>query len=158
MTRVCKTFYDHRTNLIFILFNKPVDVVGYIAREVANGELLLQALFRTFERIVVLEHGINISEETFIISSCTKHDLLFKNLKQGWPLDVLNQLDCLDIVFEFDDGPVDAFLTVLLLFFCEHMLVELLLQLFVCIVNDQLLKTIFNENLKSKDVKKANEV
>ena len=118
----------------------------------ADGKLLLPHLLRTFERFVVPEHGIDTSEETFIIASCTEHELLVKHLKQGWLLDVFNQLNGLVIVFEFNAAPVDAFFSVLLLFFCEHVLIELLLQLFVCIVYVQLLKAIFSENLKSKNV------
>ena len=46
-----------------------------------------------------------------------------------------NQFNGLVIIFKFDATPVDNFFRVFLLFFCEHVLVELLLQFFVCIVN-----------------------
>lgn len=98
------------------------------------------------------QHCVDTSEETFIVASCAKHELLIKHLKKRWLLDMFNQLNGLVIVFKFDTTPVDTFFRVLLLFFCEHVLVELLLQLFVCVVNVQLLKSIFCENLESKDV------
>ena len=56
------------------------------------------------------------------------------------------------VVFECDALPLDAFLLVLLLLQCEHVLVELLLELLVGVVDAELLKRVLSENLEPKDV------
>ena len=71
---------------------------------------------------------------------------------------MLDELDCLVVVFEFDVRPVYTFFCVLLLFLCKHVLIKLLLQLFVRVVDAQLFKTIFHEDFKAKNIEKADEV
>jgi len=44
------------------------------------------------------------------------------------------------VVLELDVAPLDAFIDVFLLLQSEHVLVELLLQFFVCVIDAQLLE------------------
>ena len=59
------------------------------------------------------------------------------------------------VVFERDALPLDAFLLVLFLLQREHVLIELLLKLLICIVDAQLLERVLREDLKTKDIKQA---
>lgn len=56
------------------------------------------------------------------------------------------------VINELDGGPVDLFSLILGLFHLEHVLVEVLLQLFVCEVDAKLLKIVDFELLESIDV------
>ena len=59
------------------------------------------------------------------------------------------------VVFERDALPLDAFLLVLFLLQREHVLIELLLKLLICVVDAQLLERVLREDLKTKDIKQA---
>ena len=61
------------------------------------------------------------------------------------------------VVFELDVAPFNALIDIFFLFKSEHMLVELLLKLFVGIVDTELLERILLKYLKSKDVEESNE-
>ena len=56
------------------------------------------------------------------------------------------------VVLECDALPLDTLLLVLLLLQCEHVLVELLLELLISVVDAELLKRVLRENLEPKDV------
>jgi len=66
---------------------------------------------------------------------------------------VLNQVYGVLVVLELDVLPADSLPYVLFLFHVEHLLVEHLLQLFVCVVYAQLLERILLEYLEAKNVK-----
>jgi len=70
---------------------------------------------------------------------------------------VLYEVDGVLVILEVDSLPFNSFLLILVLLQSEHVLIELLLKLLVGVVNAQLLKTIFGENFKSKDIEEANE-
>ena len=59
------------------------------------------------------------------------------------------------VVFERDALPLDTFLLVLFLLQREHVLIELLLKLLICVVDAQLLERVLREDLKTKDIKQA---
>ena len=48
---------------------------------------------------------------------------------------MFDEFNCLIIVLKLYAAPVYPFLGILLLFFSEHMLIKLLLQLFICVVD-----------------------
>ena len=56
------------------------------------------------------------------------------------------------VVLERDALPLDTLFFISLLLQSEHMLVELLLELLVCIVDAELFKRIFLKDFKAKDV------
>lgn len=62
------------------------------------------------------------------------------------------------VVLELDITPLDSFIDVFFLLQCEHVLVELLLKLFICVIDTQLLKRVLGENFEAKDVKKSNKL
>ena len=101
---------------------------------------------------MTLQHGVDTPEEAFVVASGSEHKLFVKHFKDRWLLNMFDQINRLVVVLEFNVRPVDTFFRVLFLFFSKHVLVELLLQFFVCVVDAQLLKSVFLENLKSKDV------
>ena len=57
------------------------------------------------------------------------------------------------IVLEWDALPLNALLLVLFLLQSEHVLIELLLKLLVCVVDAELLKGVLIKNLEAEDVK-----
>jgi hypothetical protein len=59
------------------------------------------------------------------------------------------------IILKFDILPGDILFHVLLLFHLKHLLIENLLQLFIGIIDTQLLKRIRFENFKTKYVKQS---
>ena len=59
------------------------------------------------------------------------------------------------IIFEGDALPLNAFLLVLFLLKCEHMLIELLLKLLISVVDAELFKRVLRKYLESEDVQKA---
>ena len=59
------------------------------------------------------------------------------------------------VVFERDALPLDAFLLVLFLLQREHVLIELLLKLLICVVDAQLFERILGEDLETKNIKQA---
>ena len=56
------------------------------------------------------------------------------------------------VIFERDALPLDALLLILFLLKREHVLIELLLKLFICVVDAQLFKRILCEDLETKDI------
>ena len=60
------------------------------------------------------------------------------------------------VVFERDALPLDALLLVFFLLKREHVLIELLLKLLICVVDTQLLERVLREDLETKDIKQAN--
>ena len=59
------------------------------------------------------------------------------------------------VVFKGDTLPFNTFLLVFLLLQSEHMLVELLLQLFIGVVNTELFERVLCKDLESKDIQDA---
>src|SRR5690349_20482869 len=73
-----------------------------------------------------------------------------------WQFD---EVDCrLEVTTEVDELPLDLFTCILFLLQYEHVVVEKLLQLLVRIIDAELLKTVFVEDLKSSDIQNSNEV
>lgn len=56
------------------------------------------------------------------------------------------------VIFERDALPLDALLLILFLLKREHVLIELLLKLLICVVDAQLFKRILCEDLETKDI------
>ena len=51
---------------------------------------------------MVAQHRVNGSEETVVVATSTQHELLVKHLEKRRLLNVLNQVDGLVVVLEFD--------------------------------------------------------
>ena len=86
-----------------------------------------------------------------------KHELFIEKFEDRWSFRLFDHTDCLLVILERDIIPRNTFHLVLFLLHCEHMLVELLLELLVRIVDTQLLVGILGENFKAEDVEQANE-
>ena len=66
---------------------------------------------------------------------------------------MLNQINTLLVINEFDLAPLDILFFVFFLLHCEHVLIKLLLQLFIGVVYAKLLETVFFKDFKAKDIK-----
>jgi len=66
--------------------------------------------------------------------------LFVQNLENRWSSIFFNHVDSMLVIFERDTLPLYTLLLVLFLLQSKHVLVELLLKLFVCIVDAQLLE------------------
>ena len=56
------------------------------------------------------------------------------------------------VIFERDTLPLDALLLIFFLLKREHVLIELLLKLLICVVDAQLFERILCEDLETKDI------
>ena len=80
-----------------------------------------------------------------------------RNWLKGRLFYLLNKVDAsLQIHTKVNEFPLNAFLFVLFLLEHEHVMVEKLLQPFICVVNAQLLKSVVLEDLKAGNIQHTN--
>jgi len=122
-----------------------------------KNELLGSQLGRPFHRFHVRQIREDAVQEIGICATRHQHELLVKELEDTWLSWILNHIDRVLVVLEGDARPLDTLCLVLLLLQREHMLIELLLQLFVGVVNAELFERILSEHLEAEDIEQTNE-
>ena len=90
------------------------------------------------------------------ISCFWEHAFLFKNRHNTqWFFDQINA--CLQIHAKIDKSPFNTLTLVFFLFKNKHVMVEKLLETFICIIDTKLLEGILLKNFKTGDIQNTDE-
>jgi len=117
-----------------------------VADDEAGGSKLRGPL----ERLIPLQDIIILFDQFSVITF--DHALFIKELEEGRVFGAFYEVNALLVVNKLDLFPLDIFFLVLFLLHSEHVVVEVLLEFFVCVVDAELLEGVFLEDFEPKDV------
>jgi hypothetical protein len=131
--------------------NLVLDSTGVMSEtEVVLAET---GLFVEWVSLVML---VKLGKEGVIVG--LGHDALLVEENKDTVGTLVDEIDGgLRVKTEIDEGPVDLFLQVLLLFELEHVVIEELLQLFVGVIDANLLEAVLLEDFETSNIENADE-
>jgi len=120
---------------VLIFLAKTRNLIFDLSRVVSDDEGWLLLLW-SFVVFIALEELVEFGEHR-LVSACVDVAFLI-NESENAVWFALEQLDAFSVVGIFDVSPTNSFLSVLLLLELEDVLIEVGLQMFVCIVDAEL--------------------
>ena len=156
--RVSQRLSNDCSHVVFVFLNKSFNIICYCTSIMANDKWLSANFWVTLPRPWMTKHLCHGVEEFYVSTTSSHSKLVVQQLKDWWISRIFDHVDRVLVIFECDTAPFDTFIHILFLLKSKHMLVELLLQLFICVVNAQLLKRIRCKYFEAKNIKKSDEL
>mmetsp|Transcript_8251 Transcript_8251/g.13923 ORF Transcript_8251/g.13923 Transcript_8251/m.13923 type:complete len:412 (-) Transcript_8251:510-1745(-) len=142
-------------HLVAVLLHKGDGRVDHRPGVVPHAKLVVALLRRVGQKAWVLLVGLVHAGHQFLVAGLAQAALVVEHRQDAADL-VLDQVQAVLIVRELDKTPFDFLFLVLNLLHLEDILVELLLQGFVCVIDAQLLERVVHEALEPENIQHSN--